>query len=142
MLEKLKQYQEIITIIIFFLSGFFWLQNQFPQKDDLESVKKQLQGENAVLKCLLKKNMILVQDQIQANSLEKTIKEKTEFAEILSKQLDSISSKVQGVSPAMQNRLNETREDLANQKDELKKVITRMQDTKNELERNICGEAG
>ena len=105
-------------------------------------MKKQLQGENAVLKCLLKKNMILVQDQIQANSLEKAIKEKTEFAEILSKQLDNINSKVQGVSPAMQNRLNETREDLANQKEELKKVITRMQDTKNELERNICGEAG
>lgn len=138
MLEKIKQYQEMISIIIFFLGGFFWLQNQFPQKDDLESVKHQLQRENAVLKCLLKKNMILVQDQIQANSLEKSIKEKSEFAEILSKQFDNANT--EGVSPAMRGRLNETNEALTNQKEELKKVIARMQETKNELERNICGE--
>ena len=138
MLDKLKQYQEIITIVIFFLSGFVWLHTQFPQKDDLETVKKQLQGENDILKCLLKKNMILVQDQIQANTLEKAIKEKSEFVEILSKQLAKTGA--EGVSPVMQNRLDETREDLANKKEELKAVVTRMQDTKNELERNICGE--
>ena len=42
----------------------------------------------------------------------------------------------------MQFKLTEAREEVAAKKDELKTVITRMQDTKNELERNICGEGG
>lgn len=138
-LDKLKQYQDIIGIVIFFIGGVFWIQNQFPQKADLESVKTELQKENAVLRCLLKKNMMLVQDQIQASALEKSIKEKNEFADILAKQLDKMSA--EGVSPAMVNRLNETKEEIANKKEELKAVILRMQSTKNELEINSCGES-
>lgn len=137
MLDKLKQYQEIITIIVFFLGGFFWLNNQFPQKVDLESVKQQLQSENAVLKCLLKKNMMLVQDQIQASALEKNIKEKSEYIYFLSEKLNSEG---QTMSPVMQIKLNETREEVAAQKDELKKVIAQMQEIKNQLEINSCGE--
>jgi hypothetical protein len=140
MMDKLKQYQEIIAIIVFFLSGFFWIESQFPQKSDLDSVKKELQAENAVLKCLLKKNMILVQDQIQASTLEKSIKEKTEYLYVLSEKLNKIGSDAQTLSPAMQITLSETKDDVANQKEALKVVIARMQDTKNELERNICGE--
>lgn len=140
MLEKLKEYQETIAIIVFFLGGFFWLDSQFPQKTDLESIKHELRGENAVLKCLLKKNMILVQDQIQASALEKTIKEKTDYLYVLSDRLDKVNMEGQGISPSMKQTLNETKEEVANKKDELRAVITRMQDTKNELERNICGE--
>jgi hypothetical protein len=140
-LDKLKQYQDIIGIVLFFLGGFFWIQTQFPQKSDLESVKQELQKENGILRCLLKKNMVLVQDQIQASALEKNIKEKNEFADILARQLDKMSSGTEGVSPAMQSRLDETREEIANKKEELKAVILRMQTTKNELEINSCGES-
>lgn len=141
MLEKLKEYQELITIIVFFLGGFLWLETQFPQKTDLETVKQDLQKENAVLKCLLKKNMTLVQDQIQASALEKSIKEKSEYLYVLTEKLDKLKTEGQGVSPAMDLSLNETKEEVANKKNELRQVISRMQDTKNELERNICGEA-
>ena len=139
MLAKLKEYQELIAILVFFLGGFFWLESQFPQKTDLESVKTDLQKENAVLKCLLKKNMVLVQDQIQASALEKSIKEKNEYIYFLSEKL---KTDAETISPVMQFKLTEAREELAAKKEELKTVITRMQDTKNELERNICGEGG
>lgn len=139
MLAKLKEYQELIAILVFFLGGFFWLESQFPQKTDLESVKTDLQKENAVLKCLLKKNMVLVQDQIQASALEKSIKEKNEYIYFLSEKL---KTDAETISPVMQFKLTEAREEVAAKKDELKTVITRMQDTKNELERNICGEGG
>lgn len=139
MLAKLKEYQELIAILVFFLGGFFWLESQFPQKTDLESVKTDLQKENAVLKCLLKKNMVLVQDQIQASALEKSIKEKNEYIYFLSEKL---KTDAKSMSPVMQLKLTEAREEVVAQKDDLKTVITRMQDTKNELERNICGEGG
>lgn len=137
MLAKLKEYQDLIAIIVFFLGGFFWLNNQFPQKTDLESVKHELQEENAVLKCLLKKNMMLVQDQIQASALEKNIKEKSEYIYFLSEKLNTEG---QTMSPVMQIKLNETKEEVAAQKDELKKVIAQMQEIKNQLEINSCGE--
>ena len=56
-LEKLKQYKEIIAIIIFFLGGFFWLQAEFPNKSDLRS-------EVGSLNCQLKSYMLLTQLQI------------------------------------------------------------------------------
>lgn len=137
MLAKLKEYQELIAIIVFFLGGFFWLESQFPQKTDLESVKQELQQENSVLKCLLKKNMMLVQDQIQASALEKNIKEKSEYIYFLSEKLNT---EAQPMSPVMLLKLNEAKEDVAAKKDELKKVIARMQEIKNQLEINSCGE--
>lgn len=136
MLAKLKEYKDVISIVIFFLGGFFWIQNELPKKNDLEAVKQELLAKNKVLKCLLKSNMTLVQDQIQASSLEKNIKEKQDYL-ILSDKFPEES-----MSPAMKSTLNELREDVANKKEELKTVIMRMQNTRSDLEKNICGEEG
>jgi hypothetical protein len=40
MLEKLKEYKELIGLIVFFLGGFIWLQQKFAHKQELiEQVK-------------------------------------------------------------------------------------------------------
>ncbi len=134
MLDKLKEYRDVISLVIFFLGGFVWIQNELPKKDDLEAVKQELLIKNKVLKCLLKSNMMLVQDQIQANALEKTIKEKQDYLG-LSDQL-----REQDMSPAMKATLAEFKEDIANKKKQLTDVVARMETTKSDLERNICGE--
>jgi hypothetical protein len=133
-LDKLKEYKDVISIVIFFLGGFFWVQSELPKKDDLEAVKQELLTKNKVLKCLLKSNMTLVQNQIQASSLEKTIKEKQDYL-VLSDKFP-----VENMSPAMKATLNELNEDVTNKKAELRAVIMRMQNTRSDLEKNICGE--
>lgn len=67
-LEKLIQYKEIITIITFFLGGFFWLQAEFPNKSDLNAqvglLNTNLKTEVGSLNCLLDSYMLLTQLQI------------------------------------------------------------------------------
>ncbi|MEH6444452.1 MAG: hypothetical protein V7784_11195 [Oceanospirillaceae bacterium] len=58
MLEKLKEYKELISIILFFLAGFSWFNNQFPTKNDLSNEIK-------VVNCLLQNYMELTQLQIE-----------------------------------------------------------------------------
>ncbi|HEY1963144.1 MAG TPA: hypothetical protein VGG69_12045 [Rhizomicrobium sp.] len=66
MLDKLNQYKEVITLVVFFLGGFFWIENQFPTKIDLT---KQI----GVLKCELDNYMKLTQLQIRSRDLEKSV---------------------------------------------------------------------
>ena len=50
MIAKIKEYKEVITFLLLFIGGFFWLHNTYPTKDDLGK-------ETKILKCLLEKYM-------------------------------------------------------------------------------------
>lgn len=126
MLEKLKQYQEIITIIIFFLGGFFWVEDRFPQKTDLDSFEKRLQDKNEKLECLLKKNMSLVQDQVRVITLKQEIEEKRKF----------LSDAGENIAPLFKSK---TEKALHDDEQELGGVTKDMQTmTKELLQIDVC----
>ena len=104
MLDKLKEYKELITIIVFFLGGFTWLNAQFPTKADLESAKIDLKSAISYQDCLGERYMKLVQSQIdrqeiqvQVQGLDREIKEGSDDIE---------KSKVY-ISPAMQHSFDQ-----------------------------------
>jgi galactitol-specific phosphotransferase system IIB component len=142
-LEKLKEYKEILTLIVFFLGGIFWLNEQFPKKADLTAqtteVKNQLKKEVSQLRCQLKEYMILTQLQIKAQNLEKEYKELSSQNNVLS----SVNAD-QVTSPAAKKdlfdqitkvkaHLPEVEQDIKSNKHDMEKVS-------NELQTNICGE--
>lgn len=130
MLQKIKEYKELIAIIVFFLGGFIWLESQFPKKSYIKSEVKSLN-------CLLEKYMILTQLQIRGQKLEKQIQE-------IDRKMEStfqINSDITNhpLSPAMEYELKELRESLSDKKKELKNNNDEMEKIHNELARNICG---
>lgn len=127
MLDKLKEYKELIAIIVFFLGGFFWLNNQFPTKKDLKN-------EVESLSCLLEKYMTVTQRQIRNQELEKQAKD-------LVATISSMENSTSGVplSPAMKYELEQKKSEINHNRKEYtsnKDVIQKIMD---DLARNMCG---
>lgn len=59
MLDRLKEYRDIISLVVFFLGGFLWVQAQFATKAALNEEK-----------CLLRDAITLGQLQIRQSSLQ------------------------------------------------------------------------
>lgn len=128
MLERLKEYKELIGIIVFFLGGFLWVQNSFPTKSDLKA-------EIGVLNCLLEKYMTLTQLQIRGRDLEREVQE-------LNGQIGLIDAAGAGgpaLSPAMKIEIDGRRDDLAARRNDLKAANLDMRRISDELARNACG---
>ena len=126
MLEKLKEYKEMIAIIVFFLGGFIWLNSQFPKKSDLTA-------EIGSLNCQLEKYMTLTQLQIRSQELGKQAQDlATRISDVETNSGDA------HLSPAMKFELDQMKSDLIHNrekhrsnKDEIAKIL-------DELARNVC----
>ena len=130
MLEKLKEYKELIAIIVFFLGGFIWLDTQFPTKSDLKA-------EIASLNCLLEKYMTLTQLQVRGQELEKQTQELARrISEVLP---DDISGSSSPLSPAMKLEFEQLKSDHAANRDALRSNKTEMKKIQDELARHVCG---
>lgn len=131
MFEKLKEYKEVLTIVVFFLGGFLWIQGQYPTKTDLKS-------QIGVLNCLLDKYMSLTQLQIRGRDLERQAQElKDEIGAFGDAQDRTHLS----ISPAMMNELQAKKDGLAAVQADLKTNAGNIQTTGDELARNVCGRA-
>lgn len=141
MLEKIKEYKEVIAIIVFFLGGFIWLENQYPKKTDLKSetrsLKKDLKTAIRSLDCLVEKYMTLTQLQIRGQNLEKKIQNLER--KIKSTFQSSDDATTIALSPAMKHELKKLEEDLSAKIKDLRKNKDDMEDINNQLARNICG---
>jgi len=141
MLDKIKEYKEIITIIVFFLGGFIWLENQFPKKTDLKeetgSLKTDFKSQIKSLDCLLEKYMTMTQLQIRGQNLEKEINDLE--VKIQSTFQVNGQGNTPPLSPAMQHELKKLEEDLLAKTKDLQKNNNDMENINNELARNICG---
>lgn len=132
MLEKLKEYKELLGIVVFFLGGFFWIQTQFarfPTKTDLRS-------EVRVLNCLLDKYMTLTQLQLRARELERQAQDLTSQINAYG---DDRESTRPGLSPAMSQELEAKKADLAAVRIDIKTNTNEILKTGSELQRNVCG---
>jgi hypothetical protein len=125
MLEKLKEYKELISIVVFFLGGIFWIQSQFPTKVDLKS-------ELGVVNCLLEKYMTLTQLQMKGKDIERRIQEQ-------SSQINNLGGATVALSPAMQQELDAKKADLAANRSDAKTNLADIQKISDELQRNACG---
>lgn len=129
MLEKLKEYKEVIAIIIFFLGGFFWLEGEFPKKSDLNS-------EIGSVKCLLEKYMTLTQLQIRRQELDKQIQEINDHIKLFPAISNAGSPPL---TPAMAQELDEKKSDMSGKKKDFKENKFAMEKIVDELARNVCG---
>jgi predicted RNase H-like nuclease (RuvC/YqgF family) len=129
MLEKLKEYRDVLAIVVFFLGGFFWIQGQYPTKTDLKS-------DIGVLSCQLDKYMSLTQLQIRGRDLERQ-------AEELKDEIQAFGNDQERahlvISPAMGQEIEEKKTALAALRVDLKTNATSIQTTNDELARNVCG---
>ncbi len=129
MLEKLREYKEVLTIIVFFLGGFFWIQKQYPTKTDLKL-------EIGVLNCLLDKYMSLTQLQIRGRDLERQAQELSTEISAFGDDQDRPHAPI---SPAMRQELEAKKADLVAVRSDLKTNTSAIQMTGDELARNLCG---
>lgn len=129
MLEKLKAYKEMLAIIVFFLGGLFWIQNQFPTKSDLKA-------QIGILNCLLDKYMVLTQRQIRSRDLER---QQLELTAQINLSADDHAPSRPPISPAMLNELDAKRQELIDVRRDLKTNADEIQKTTEELARNVCG---
>jgi hypothetical protein len=126
LLSKLNDYKEIITIVVFFLGGVWWIQNRFPTKTDLES-------QLSVLHCQLDKYMRLTQLQFRNRQL--------------SAQLDDLDRQLAAsgptgnvpLSPALTEMLNEARKQRDDVRAKLDSTANEMQTINDDLAREVCG---
>lgn len=128
MLDKLKEYKELLTIVVFFLGGLFWIQNQFPTKTDLEA-------QIGELNCLLGKYMLLTQHQIRVRDLDRRQQELTQFISYA----DNPDPAGPEMSPAMLYELEGRKEDLASVRNEIREKASAINGISDELQRNVCG---
>ena len=125
MLEKLKEYKELITIIVFFLGGFIWLNTQFPTKSDLTA-------EIESLNCLVEKYMTLTQLQIRCQELGKQAKNlATRISDMETNSEDA------NLSPAMKFEIDQIKSDFEHNRQKYRSNNTEISKILDELARNI-----
>ena len=130
MLEKLKEYKEMIAIIVFFLGGFSWLQNQYPNKNDLKA-------ELASVRCLLDNYMKLTQLQILSQEQDKKISEL--WRKLSEVPPDNSSKSKVSFSPAMRAELEQLRVEYTTRINQQGQTASDMVKIRDELARGICG---
>ncbi len=133
MLEKLKEYKELMAIIVFFLGGFIWINNQFPTKSDLSAEKSDLSAENGSLNCLVKKYMSLTQLQIRGQEL---VKQMQDLATTIT-DMETNSENVL-LSPAMLFELDQLKADLGHDTEKFRSNKAEIKNIMDELARNVC----
>ena len=126
MFNKLKEYKELVAIIVFFLGGFIWLNNQFPTKSDLTA-------EVETLNCLLEKYMTLTQLQIRGQVLEKQLQN---LADRIS-EMESTRGNVD-LSPAMTFEFDRLKSDFEHKRNEYRSNKAEIDKILDELGRNVC----
>ena len=126
MLEKLKEYKEMIAIIVFFLGGFIWLNSQFPKKSDLTA-------EIGSLECQLEKYMTLTQLQIRSQELEKQAHDLTTRISAM-----GTNSGDAHLSPAMKFELDQMKSDLKHNREKHRSNQDEIAKILDELARNVC----
>ena len=128
MLGKLKEYKELIAIIVFFLGGFIWLNSQFPKKSDLEA-------KIGSLNCQLEKYMTLTQLQIRGQELGK------QAQDLMTRILDveNYSENVV-LSPPMKINLDQMKSDLKHNREKHRSNKDEIATILDELARNVCKE--
>ena len=133
LLERIGQYKELLGIMVFFLGGFFWIQNQFNQFPTKTDVKSEV----GILNCLLNEYMSLTQLQIRGRDLERQVQD-------LSDELTAFGADQNrahpAISPAMQQALEAKKADLVAARGDLKTNTDAIQKTGDELARNLCGQ--
>ncbi len=130
MLDKLKEYKELIAIIVFFIGGFFWLQSQYPNKTDLKL-------ELATVRCQLSKYMEMTQMQIRNQNLEKQL---LDLKKKLSKVPSSNGRQSEiPLSPAMQLEIQYMKDAYKTKKKQLEQLENNMIKLRDELARGACG---
>jgi cell division protein FtsB len=131
-IERLREYKELIAVIVFFSGGLWWIEDKYPTKTDL---KKQV----SVLECLLDKYMNLTQLQIRGRDVEKRTEE---LNRQISKALPAVlSGDMPPLSPAMKQELTDLEKERQDLQEELKKNKSGMQTINDELQRNGCAKA-
>jgi hypothetical protein len=142
MLSKLKEYKEFISILLFFMGGYFWIDNQFPKKDDLENsvsgVESSLTGQVKVLECLLDEYMTLTQLQIRAQDTEKEI---DALKDQLIASQPAEGTELASLSPAMIMEREELTSDLKAKRDSLTNTQDQIEDVSARLLSNSCRSA-
>jgi hypothetical protein len=134
MLEKLKEYKELIAIIAFFLGGFLWIEDHFPAKSDLTSQIGSTNTQVEVLRCLLKEYMTLTQLQIRQATLNTHIQE-------LDSEINGYTGPVGGhvsLSLPMMQILNSKQKARNDEAANLKSIVDQMDATNADLEKEIC----
>jgi flagellar motor component MotA len=126
MLEKLKEYKELIAIIVFFIGGFIWLTSQFPTKNDLTS-------EINSLNCLLEKYMTLTQLQIQNQEFEKQAQKLAD--RICQMRIDGQKAPL---TPAMKFELEQMESELDHNQTEHRTNTKEIEGILAQLARNVC----
>jgi len=130
MLAKLKEYKELISIILFFLGGFFWIQSQFPNKTDLKA-------ELGAVRCQLDNYMKLTQLQILSQELDKQVSElKRKLAEVPANDNTGVA-----VSPAMKVELEQLKIEYTTKNTQYGQATNEMAKIRDELARGVCARA-
>lgn len=128
MLDRLKEYKELIAVMIFFLGGVWWIQDKFPTKSDLKA-------QISVLECLLGEYMTLTQLQIGHQQLEREI-------ERLNRQINLFQpaggSGGPALSPAMKQEMSDLVKNRADAQDNLKRVHSEMESINEKLKTHAC----
>lgn len=124
MIEKLKEYRDLIGLVVFFLGGFFWAENQFPTKIDLNVQMSRM-------RCQLTDYMSLTQDQIRAADMNGKIQD-------INQQLNAFSAPGVTISPSMQDIVNQQKADRQQYLDDLKAANTDMQAINQRLQKQDC----
>ncbi len=132
MLDKLNQYKELIAIIVFFLGGFFWLQSEFPNKNDLKS-------ELGSIRCQLDQYMKLTQLQILSQDQEKQLV--TLKTQLSNSGQEANGNNTQLLSPAMRIELDQLKQDFTSTREQLRQTTVEMAKIRQELQRGICVKA-
>ena len=151
MLDKLREYKEIIAIVIFFAGGFTYLNTNFPDKDDLTSsqnqlgtdikrAKSDLQSQVKIQQCLLEKYMLLTQLQMRGYQLERTIAAmSTRHAEARKVKTNDPETWAR-LSPAMKNDFEDLQVTLRRSNEDLQSTVEEMEQLSEELQMHVCAE--
>ena len=126
MLDKLKEYRDLIGLVVFFLGGFFWIQSQFPTKTDLSS-------QLGVVKCQLKSYMSLTQDELHAQDLTGKIQD-------IDQQLAAFSASGEQLSPSVTAILTQKKSDRDGYLNDLTATNNQMLSISQSLQRQECGQ--
>lgn len=74
-INKIKEYKEVISLLIFFLGGYFWVLGYFATKTQLDELKSATHKNLEELKFVTQENLNMIQGKINLQFIDDMISE-------------------------------------------------------------------
>ncbi len=138
---EFREYKEIITLVVFFLGGLFWLQRTYPDRDYVDSKVSHVDSKISQLNCLLTKNIEALDTQQRVSSHKAIVDKDTLMIFMFKMKEASLVQRQASLSQEDQENSQNMIREAQREQDEVTRLTAVAEDLTKSFKVGVCGGA-